>query len=556
MSSAARAIRFAILCEQTVFPAWQARAIKQLLEHPQIHLTLLIMEAPLQDAREHVASRSLLWRLYQRYYLGRKAKAYQAEDLGPLLAEVPRLEYRRSGSESEVKAIRDVGLDFILQLGSRRPNAELLQAARSGVWAFYAGDEQCPNTTPAGFWEIYRNKLVTMAGLHRLTDDPGRRIVLQRGVVKTKISHPKNVDQILFEAARWPLQSCIDIFHNQLDQRTATAYGSGKAGLATPTNPEMLSFMVRLVQLTVRKAFKSLFYTDFWNIGVAEVPIQRFLDTASPPPVKWFPNLPKSKFIADPFGIKQGDRLHIVYEDFRFDEGIGTIGTLAYGAEGFSKEQVEINEPFHLSYPFTFEHENQIYAIPESYQAKQVRLYKALDFPHRWAFDRILIDGYAGIDNTLFFQDDLWWMFSTDKDDGVHHNLKIHYAQDLFGPWHPHPKNPVKTDIRAARPAGSIFTHEGAIFRPSMDYSEKVEGRITLNRILTLSTTDFEEEVHGVINPFPDTFYSDKVHTLCAAENFTIVDGAKELFIFDNIHVLRYQLNKQWHKMARRMGIG
>jgi hypothetical protein len=147
-------------------------------------------------------------------------------------------------------------------------------------------------------------------------------------------------------------------------------------------------------------------------------------------------------------------------------------------------------------------------------------------------------------------------MFSTDKDDGVHHNLKIHYAQDLFGPWHPHPKNPVKTDIRAARPAGSIFTHEGAIFRPSMDYSEKVEGRITLNRILTLSTTDFEEEVHGVINPFPDTFYSDKVHTLCAAENFTIVDGAKELFIFDNIHVLRYQLNKQWHKMARRMGIG
>jgi hypothetical protein len=88
-----------------------------------------------------------------------------------------------------------------------------------------------------------------------------------------------------------------------------------------------------------------------------------------------------------------------------------------------------------------------------------------------------------------------------------------------------------------------------------MDYSEKIEGRITINKILTLSTTDFHEEVHGIINPFPNTFYSDKVHTLCAAENFTIVDGAKELFIFNNIHVFRYQLKKQWHKIARRMGL-
>lgn len=548
--STTRQIQFAVWSRGTAFSSWQARAIKQLVAHPQVQLALLI-EAPAEPIA--APNGAALWRFYYRKYVLRKARAYRTEDLGELLAEVPTISYSWSEQEQQVATIREFQLDFILAFNGSGLAGSLLQAARFGIWTFQYGDHQPGTLTIPGFWEIYHGKLVTQASLQRLTDDPDKQIILHEGALKTKISHPKNIDQILFEAARWPLQACKDILYDQSDRLEADGKPANKAVFRLPTNWEMCKYAGKLVRQIAKKAFKSLFYTDFWNIGVAEVPIQRFLDSSSPPPVKWFPNLPKRKFIADPFGIKQGDRLHIVYEDFLFEEGVGTIGTLEYGQDGFSEVRIEINEPFHLSYPFTFEYEDQVYAIPESYQSGQVRLYKALDFPHKWVFDRVLIDDYAGIDNTLFFHDDRWWMFSTDKNDGVHYNLKIHFAKDLFGPWQPHPKNPVKTDIRAARPAGSIFTHEGAIFRPSMDYSEKVEGRIIINKIHLLSTTDFQEEAHNIINPFPDTFYADKVHTLCAAENFTIVDGAKELFIFNNIHAFRYQVNKQWNKLARRL---
>ncbi len=554
MSSAAKNIRFAILGQENSFPAWQAQVIRKLTDHPQIQLELLILE-PVSDKLQanSKSSGGLFWRLFHQHYVSKKSKAYKAEDLSDLLAEVPQIQYQWPELEKNLDRIREYQLDFILHFGSATVPGKILPIPKFGVWAFHHGDELSFTGSPACFWEIHRGKLVTGASLQRLAEDPHKRTVLKKGFFKTKIAYAKNIDQAFFGTTNWPVHACVDILNEQLTRLEAAPTESSALVYSAPSNLEMVYFFGSLVRQTFKKAIKSLFYTDFWNIGVAEVPIQRFLEP-SPPEVNWFPDLPKSKFIADPFGIKQGDKLHIVYEDFLFKDGVGTIGTIEYNQDGFSEEHIEIDEPFHLSYPFTFELENQIYAIPESYQAKQVRLYKAQDFPHKWVFDRVLINGYAGVDNTLFSHDGYWWMFSTDKDDGVHHNLKIHYTKDFFGQWHPHPKNPVKTDIRSARPAGSIFTHEGNIFRPSMDYSEKIEGRITINKIVTLSTTDFEEETQCIINPFPDTFYSDKVHTLCAAGNYTIVDGAKELFIFNNIHAFRYQLNKQRNKIARRMG--
>ena len=111
-----------------------------------------------------------------------------------------------------------------------------------------------------------------------------------------------------------------------------------------------------------------------------------------------------------------------------------------------------------------------------------------------------------------------------------------------MGKWIGHPKNPVKTDIRSARPAGTIFECDGEIFRPSMDYSKKVEGRIVINKILTLTKTDFKEQQHCHLNPYKDTYYADKIHTLSRTGPYTMVDGAKELFVFNNMYALRYKI--------------
>jgi hypothetical protein len=169
-------------------------------------------------------------------------------------------------------------------------------------------------------------------------------------------------------------------------------------------------------------------------------------------------------------------------------------------------------------------------------------MYKAVDFPLSWEKSHILLDGFAGIDSTIIEHDNTYWLFTTDKKDGFRYNLKLFYAEDLLAKWIPHPMNPVKTDIRSARPAGTPFRHKGVWYRPSMDYAEKIEGRIYINQVMKLSKTEYEEIPVKIIDPYSDTRFSDKIHTLCDAGEFTIVDGGKEAFIFGSVYFMLHKV--------------
>jgi hypothetical protein len=169
-------------------------------------------------------------------------------------------------------------------------------------------------------------------------------------------------------------------------------------------------------------------------------------------------------------------------------------------------------------------------------------MYRAVDFPLHWEKSHTLMEGFAGIDSTIIKQHDTYWMFTTDRKDGFRHNLKLFYADDLLGDWIPHPQNPVKTDIRSTRPAGTPFYYKGNLYRPSMDYAERIEGRIFINKVLKLTRTEYEEIPVKAIDPYEDTRFSDKIHTLCEAGQYTIVDGGKEAFIFGSVYFFLHKI--------------
>ena len=39
----------------------------------------------------------------------------------------------------------------------------------------------------------------------------------------------------------------------------------------------------------------------------------------------------------------------------------------------------------------------------------------------------------------------------------AHDELHLYSAPGILGPWKPHPRNPVKSDVRSARPAGRVY---------------------------------------------------------------------------------------------------
>ena len=52
--------------------------------------------------------------------------------------------------------------------------------------------------------------------------------------------------------------------------------------------------------------------------------------------------------------------------------------------------------------------------------------------------------------------------------------------------------------------------------------------RTVINRVLTLTPSDFAEEVCSVVEPDPLGPYGDRLHTIASAGSLLVIDGCRE----------------------------
>src|SRR5262245_37795893 len=162
-------------------------------------------------------------------------------------------------------------------------------------------------------------------------------------------------------------------------------------------------------------------------------------------------------FVADPFVMRAGDRWYLFFEVFDRDTRRGEIAWAeSTDLVRWRYGSVALREPFHLSYPYVFESDGERYLVPESTGARQVRLYRATEFPSRWRH------GVTLADPSLVHFDGTWWMFG---DGGGNQTLLAFYAPRLTGPWRPHARNPVVTAIDEARPGGRVLRIDDRLVR-------------------------------------------------------------------------------------------
>jgi hypothetical protein len=168
--------------------------------------------------------------------------------------------------------------------------------------------------------------------------------------------------------------------------------------------------------------------------------------------------------------------------------------------------------------------------VPEASASGEISIYRAVTFPDRWEKHATLVSGVGGVDNTIVRFGDRWWMFAGDIADGPDFKLRIWYADDLFGPWHPHAANPVKIDVRSSRGAGTPFVVDGVLYRPSQDCSQTYGGRVIVNRVLKLTPTEFVEESARIVDPESGGPYRFGLHTLSRFGENTLVDGKQRFW--------------------------
>lgn len=203
----------------------------------------------------------------------------------------------------------------------------------------------------------------------------------------------------------------------------------------------------------------------------------------------------RASIVADPFMLNARGRWHMFFELINCQTRRGEIG-LATSDDGFRwrYRQVVLAEPFHLSYPYVFEWEDEYYMIPESQEVKEVRLYKARRFPDKWEWTGVLLNGRSFCDSSIVRHGNFWWLF-TETSLERFDTLRLFYSTRLTGPWREHPKSPiVQGDPHVARPAGRVVAHEKTLIRYAQDCSPSYGKRVRAFEITELTASSYAEQ--------------------------------------------------------------
>jgi hypothetical protein len=236
---------------------------------------------------------------------------------------------------------------------------------------------------------------------------------------------------------------------------------------------------------------------DPWSIGLYTGPDLLHL---GPPPGVANPVMTREQvsdvpadFVADPFLLRRDGAWHLFFEILNHERRTGEIGwasspdavTWTYGG-------VVLSEAFHLSYPCVFEHEGEVYMVPETLGADAVRLYRAGPFPTRWVPVADLIYGRIA-DPTPFRFEGRWWMFACPAPD-AHDVLSLYCAEDLAGPWREHPASPlIAGDKSRARPGGRVVAWDGRLYRFAQDCGPRYGSGVRVFEIMCLTLDDYAE---------------------------------------------------------------
>jgi len=237
---------------------------------------------------------------------------------------------------------------------------------------------------------------------------------------------------------------------------------------------------------------------------------------------------PKDRDWADPFVVERSGRYYIFFEELPYASGKAHISMLELDRAGrMSAPSRVLEADYHLSYPYLFEHDGQLYMLPESAKNRRVELYRCVDFPLQWKREHVLLDDVRLVDATLHRIGERWWMFANSAagesrmfDDELH----IFHAERLTGEWKPHAKNPVKSDARSSRPAGALFTRNGVLYRPAQVCVPRYGAGLAIQRVLKLTPQNYaERQVERLIPAAASGLFG--LHTMNRAGDLTVVDA-------------------------------
>jgi hypothetical protein len=397
-------------------------------------------------------------------------------------------------SADDVEAVKSLDLDIMVRFGSGILRGDILQAAKLGVLSFHHGDNRINRGGLAGFWEVYFRQDTTGFTIQRLTEELDGGEVLMRGHVTTQFYYLLN-QAALCEKSNFYLKSMIEkiALSRSLPPILPQLHYANRL-FRFPSAIECVIYLARLLSVIVKSKLPILLgLRDRWTVG--------FIRGDWPSAVLWRActlENPPFHFLADPFVIAKDGKDFCFVEDFDFRIGRAVISVYAITHGAATRVGTALQEPFHLSFPFIFEHDGELFMCPESSQIGQIRIYRCLEFPLQWKLEKIVMQNISAGGTMLFDMNGKWWLFTNIDRSGTgeYFELSIFSAESpLSEHWIPHVQNPVLVDAGSAR-NGGLLRDGHRIFRVSQKQGfDRYGKKALLNEINELTDATYSESL-------------------------------------------------------------
>lgn len=547
-------IKVALLLDSYLQPLWVRKIIADIQASTFAEISLVVLNGSISVTENEVEQPGFIQKLLSRrkdllYLLYRKVDerlfsvpqdAFQIVDVkemlscAPAITVIPRKTAYSDYLESQdAEKIRSYQPDVALRFGFRILRGEFLNIARYGVWSYHHGDNLVNRGGPPGFWEVMEGSPQTGSILQILSNQLDGGKVIYRSYSGTEpFSVHRNKNNYYWKSSAFVLRKLQDLYnrgpqaieelenHREFQPYSQRLYKQ-------PANQEMLPLLWRWAKrYGTAKLVNALFHYQWflaYQLEKKDGPAESLYRFKSIIP-------PKDRFWADPFPFQWRGRYYIFIEDFSFAERKGHVAVIELDEQGnWSGPRPVLERNYHLSYPFVFEWQGDIYMIPESAENRSVELYRCTSFPDQWSLQEVIMSDVTAVDTTLAEIDGSWWMFNNIAQDGASKNeeLYLFYADTPLGPWRPHRGNPIKSDVRSARPAGRIFRWNGSWYRPAQDCSATYGNAISINKILRIDKDCYEErEVSKILPQWKSGLIG--THTFNFTGRLTVVDALRK----------------------------
>lgn len=408
-------------------------------------------------------------------------------------------------TENEREIIKEQGIDLLINFTTLDISREDSPLFTHGIWDFLFCDVNQSKRGPIGFYEVIeKQEGIGFALLCTSLKSEGKQVIdagfFNRGwsVVKTEITVKEAAVSVISKNIK--LLKRDKIINNP--SVSAPVYEHKRPTLFSVLKYCYSFYFMIGVKISDRVLDKIGIRSEKWSIFLGQ---GIFMDTLGRDEEPF--EMPNDEFWADPFLFDHKGQRYVFFENYSYLTKRGKISC------GLLKEDKLVNVTdvlavdYHLSFPFIFEEEGDVFLMPESSENKRLEIYRAVDFPTKWELYTTAFEGEAVAD-AFFYNDNenQKWLFlnkQVSSASPMDSELYIYKVDSIrLKNLQSHAQNPVIIDSRTARNGGALFTHNGKLYRPSQRNIDGIYGRaLNLNEILTLNINEYKESTAEVVKP-------------------------------------------------------